>query len=86
VLHKDGPDAELKRPSLKIKWIIFSAKPFSAVNPAHHTDVCIPLARFAAQVLLLPVFKIDIMLNVYLGVFDSVGFIIFVQGAPLNGG
>jgi hypothetical protein len=71
---------------LIIKGVIFSATPFTAVNPSHCRDVCKAFARFAAPVFLMPVFYVDALLWVELVIDGIVGFFVFVHGSPMGGG
>jgi hypothetical protein len=65
---------------LKIKGIIFSANPFTAVNHSHCADVCIPIARLAATVSRFPVFRVDALPRVVLLIEKIVSFLVFIHG------
>ncbi|MGD9366999.1 MAG: hypothetical protein PVH87_14975 [Desulfobacteraceae bacterium] len=57
--------------------IIFSAAPFTAVNPTHCTDVSVAFARSAAPISFLPVYKEADVIKIGPGVFDVVAVFVF---------
>jgi hypothetical protein len=70
---------------LKSIRVVFSAQPFTAINPPHRTDIGKTLTRLPAPFFLPPIFTGGVLLKINLGILGTIGFFIFDHGSPFDG-